>query len=130
MSNTALAMHWYTLLRQSKGWVDRNGLAYTIEEMTPTYRRNCANWLVKHSTNIGVLYGIGEIEFTFSLLQQFILEDDIWGGDDALDEADRMRAEEPERWIATTPLYQALMRELPPDTPPQQDDIYGRRVKW
>lgn len=114
------ARAWYGHLNQSEQWVPATGQPLPIAGMDATWRFNAANWLLKRAKNLAFLYGMGEV-----LALGDPLGTDLTGQpvhveappevEADWDREDRERGADPEAWLKTTELYQALVKDLPAD---------------
>ncbi|MFB4275809.1 hypothetical protein ACBJ59_10990 [Nonomuraea sp. MTCD27] len=113
------ARAWYRHLNQDTTWVPATGVPTLIADMDPAWRFNAANWLIKRVSNLVVAYSYGE-----GLIMAEPLGRDMDTGDLVyvemphevdLSEPYDDRFDDPEGWLRATPLYQALINDLPDD---------------
>lgn len=124
----AQCLAWFKYLSQGETWVPNGKPPLPISEMDATWRYNAANWLLRRASHLAAMYGYGLLyAFDESPEREVIGERDgepvlgDWGPAreipaEVLDELlrqDTERANNPETWLKTTPLYQVLVKELP-----------------
>lgn len=96
----------YRYLSQGQIWVPKDRPNLPIIDMDPAWRRNAARWLERRAKHFDLLYSLGE-----ALLASRLDLSDL-AMDDLLIDQER-REQDPVAWIRTTPLYQALLADLP-----------------
>lgn len=131
----AECLAWFKYLSQGSTWVPNGKPPLAISEMDATWRYNSANWLLRRAKALTTRYGLGEIQFIYGTTAQSVVSneagDPVAGPEvpvfapmgemaqDALerelDEAERARDADPEAWLKSTELYQALVKDLPGD---------------
>jgi hypothetical protein len=134
-ATTTRDLAWYRYLSQDQMWVPKGRPPLLITEMDVAWRYNAANWLLKRAARVSRLYAQGQIAFIFGTLAPEVIADGsdgpVYGRmvpcfaprgemaelalDQAMDEEDRARDEDPQAWMKTTPLYQALVAGIPAD---------------
>lgn len=123
MKSLLNSLNIFHYLNQEKWWYP-NGLPRVkiATEMNDGWRRNAANWLVKRAELFEFSYSIEEIRWLEGGLGGSLVDamtgetvSMMPGGDMACDAFEREqndRAENPEEWIKTTRLYNALLSGL------------------
>ncbi|MEV0382863.1 hypothetical protein [Nonomuraea sp. NPDC050643] len=124
---------WFKYLSQEATWVPNGRPPLRVSEMDAAWRHNAANWLLRQAGTLAMRFGIGEIAFIYSTTAPTVISDangePVPGPDmpvfapmgemaqDALerelDGSQQARDADPEGWLKTTPLYQALVKDLP-----------------
>lgn len=123
----------YSLLEQGEVWVPRDKPAVRISDMDPAWRYNTARFLTRNARAYVPSYELGEhLSIWGAQAREVLGEVDgepRYGQmvrlapspgsmaesvlERELDDASRVRSEDPEAWIETTPLYRALVDGLP-----------------
>ncbi len=127
------ARFWFMYLRQSTKWKPRASKAVSISEMDDSWRYNAARWLLRRAQLAEMLYTFGELRVLGEPLPVVIgeadgepievldLEASLFSNRlpsegsmaaDAFDDEIDQRTQDPEVWLKTTPLYQALVQGL------------------
>lgn len=134
----------YRYLNQSEKWAPKDRPSLLIAEMDPEWRYNASRWMEKRAKTLELLYSMGEIITMTSPTMVEVLGVDQDGRPvegvrlseaelmcesavDAWDAVMESRADSPLAWVRTTPLYQALVRGLPPD--PAELETLAQRAK-
>lgn len=122
-----LCLTWYKYLRQGKTWVPKDRPPLPIAEMDATWRYNAANWLLRQASSLAMRYGFGELQHVFGATvptvgpfkgaKVSVFESMGEMSQDALERAmerdQEARDADPKGWLKSTPLYQALVDDLP-----------------
>jgi hypothetical protein len=98
----------YALLNQADVWLPNGKPAVKITDMDESWRRNAAAYLVRTAKSHAFQYDLG--------LLSHIRDSGPREGTLAADRLDQdllRRADAPEEWLKTTPLYKALVQDLP-----------------
>lgn len=129
----AVSLAWFKYLSQSATWVPKDKPPLPISEMDASWRRNAANWLLRRASMLVDRFGFGEIQYIYGTTAPTVIADKNgqpvpgpetlvfaprgeWAQDSLereLDESQRARDADPTAWLKTTPLYQALITDLP-----------------
>ncbi|WP_188187982.1 hypothetical protein [Nonomuraea sp. SYSU D8015] len=124
------ARAWFRHLHQDTTWIPKVGGPILIRDMDSTWRYNAANWLLRRACELSIMYSFGEFAALTSPISGPALRQDSDGtAEDErplylemppevladLLQQDAQRAENPESWLKTTPLYRALVKDLPGD---------------
>lgn len=115
------AVAWYQHLSQGETWVPNGQPPLPIADMDAGWRYNAANWLLKRAETLVFLYQMGE-----ALALSEPIGTDVLTGQPVFVEAppevefrwgseDLERLADPEAWLKTTELYQALVSGLRED---------------
>jgi len=127
------SLAWFKYLSQGETWVPNGKPALPIADMDVTWRYNASQWLLRQAKALAWRYEMGEAAFIYGTTAPTIIADEdgqpIPGPDiavfapmgemaqDALErelaDAQEERAADPEGWLKTTTLYQALVDGLP-----------------
>lgn len=100
------ARAWTRYLGQGTTWIPASGQPVAIRDMDPSWRLNAARWLLRRA---GVL-ALRENYAILRMLDGAQVPDDVDAS--AFEEFDR-RMGDPAAWLRTTPLYRALVADLP-----------------
>ncbi|MFB4306906.1 hypothetical protein [Actinomadura sp. GTD37] len=112
----------FTLFQQGEIWLPNGKPPIQITDMDPAWRFNTARFLTRNARHYVLTYELGEHraiwhakarEVTGQMLSLAPSEAAAAGVERELEAASASRAEDPEAWIKSTPLYQALMKDLP-----------------
>lgn len=129
----AVSLAWFKYLSQSTTWVPNGKPPLPIAEMDTSWRRNAANWLLRRAATLAMRFGFGEIQYIYGTTALTVIDDGDGNpvdgpempvfaprGDMAqlalereLEESQQARDGDPTAWLKTTPLYQALIADLP-----------------
>lgn len=130
------ARNTYLYLSQGRTWIPNGRPPLPIADMDPGWRSNAANWLLRRAAGLADAYGLGEVAAMHLPAARVVLGLDKDGNDilgpevsfappegsmaaDALErgmeEEHEQRTADPEAWLKTMPLYQALVAGLPDD---------------
>lgn len=112
----------YSLFQQGEVWVPRDKPAVQITDMDPAWRYNAARFLTRNAPAYVLPYELGEHQsiwhaegrdVTGQMVSLAPSEAAAAGVERELAAASASRAQDPEAWIKSTPLYQALVDGLP-----------------
>lgn len=101
----------YRVLMQDKVWYPKDRGPITIAGMDPAWRYNTANWLLRRANHFAFYGSYGEAawmprpEDTGEMAYESLQQDAARSGREA--------AAHPEAWLKATPLYKALVKDLP-----------------
>lgn len=111
----AESLEWFKYLRQSTTWVPKDRPPLPIAEMDAPWRYNAANWLLRQASALALYYGFGEIQHVFRTASQMseTTQDFL---ERAMEEDQQKRDADPKEWLKATPLYQALVKDIPERT--------------
>lgn len=105
----------YPYLNQGDRWYPKPPAApVRIADMDATWRYNAARFLLRAARSLAWRYGFGELAL---LSGPFGPQGDMatMGAEEELVRADKFRLDDPQGWMRTTALYQALTAGLPGD---------------
>lgn len=97
-------MNWFELLEQDVSWMTKGGDIILIKDMDHNHRRNAAAMLTRKAYQLALAY-----DFAYPLPDPDSCGDMAY---QSLEAAQYARLENPERWISSTRLYQALVDGL------------------
>jgi hypothetical protein len=110
------ARQYFSYLNQDEEWVPNGKPPVRIADMDPSWRYNAARFLARNADTYLFRYDLGELSAVFgdplspsqgSMAMEAMEEE--------MDLAQTIRHHDPEAWIKSTPLYQALVKDLPDD---------------
>lgn len=100
-----IARTWAAYVKQGETWVPKDRDPIKISDMDPRWRANAARWLLRQA---------GVVEFYYTAVELSRLRADMSDHvADALTQETDRRADDPQAWLKTMPLYQALVKDLP-----------------
>lgn len=108
-------MPWSRYLDQGEQWKPNGKPMIRITEMDLPWRYNASRWLERNAAGIARKYTLSE-GFEFAAICASPLgpsDDTAWSIEAEMDCAAEDRARDPQAWIRTTALYQALIKDLP-----------------
>jgi hypothetical protein len=114
------AQIWAAYVKQSKTWVPKDSGPIEITDMDPRWRANAARWLLRRAATVEFYYSYAELHHLTAVTVEGAsfyvhapLPEDV---EHALFQELDERASDPEAWLKTMPLYQALIKDLPERT--------------
>ncbi|MFC6081065.1 hypothetical protein [Sphaerisporangium aureirubrum] len=130
-----MPLAWYRYLSQDTTWVPKGRPPAPIAEMDAAWRYNAANWLLRQAKRLAGYYELGEIAHIFTSTAPTVVADKNGHpvprpevlylaprGEMAQDAFERewataaeQRKADPDAWLRSTPLYRALVADLPAD---------------
>lgn len=114
----------YLYMNQGKWWFPNGKPRVLVSEMDESWRGNAARWLVRQAKSLSFRYDIAQIQYIYGREVEALTAAGTPSGQfvslgprgdmacDAmerdLDREQEYRANDPERWVRSTPLYLAL----------------------
>lgn len=108
-------MSWLDYLDQDEQWMPDGRPMVRVADMDPEWRFNASRWLERNAATIAFKYSLSE-RIWFAM----VCASPIGPNDNSADaierdmhDRDEARTADPVAWIRTTPLYRALVADLP-----------------
>lgn len=118
------ARQMFAYFNQGETWFPNGKPAVAISGMDPAWRHNAAAFLVRNARAYLLQYDFGEF-FSIQGVTAPVAREAL---DQGLEEAQAERSADPEAWIKSTPLYKALVAELPEG--PERDALARAARHW